>query len=71
MELILNQGQSGLRQDLLIYGKEYKLWRDGQFIGTATYSDDKFNGDCFLKKIVIDGDEGYMVYEADEWEMIK
>lgn len=70
MEYILRQGQPGLRQDILIYGKKYKLWRDGVFLGTGTYTDDKYHGDVFLR-IMIEGDiEKAIVFAADEWELI-
>lgn len=77
MEHLLRQGQPGLRQHLLIYGKEYKLWRDGVFLGTAIYADDENLGDVFLKKVAgsmgglnDDGSEEYLVFVADEWELI-
>lgn len=70
MEYILRQGQPGLKQDLLIYGKQYKLWRDGIFLGTGIYTDDKIHGDCFLKKIVRNEMESFEVFVADEWELI-
>lgn len=70
MEYLLHQGQPGLRQHLLIYGKEYKLWRDGIFLGTGVYSDDEIHGDVFLKKRIHNGQEIYEVFEADEWELI-
>lgn len=66
MEFILRQGQPGLKQDLLVYGKTYKLWRDGVFLGTATYTDDKHNGDVFLR---MDGEKA-IVFAADEWELV-
>lgn len=69
MEFILRQGQPGLRQDLLIYGKEYKLWRDGVFLGTATYTDDKIHGDVFLKAVIQDKVLKNLVFVADEWEL--
>jgi hypothetical protein len=70
MEYILRQGQPGLKQDLLIYGKQYKLWRDGIFLGTGIYTDDKIHGDIFLRKITIRAGEAFEVFAADEWELI-
>ena len=68
MEHILRIGKIGLNQDLLIYGKEYDLWRDGVFIGTATYTDDPNIGDCFLKDAINDtGELTNLVYIPDEW----
>ena len=50
--------------DLLIYGKEYKLYRDGKFIGVATFTDDENIGDSFIK-VLEDGTNH--VFMADEW----
>lgn len=68
MEHVLRQGEIGLVQDLLIYGKEYDLWRDGDYIGTATYTDDPNIGDCFLKTIINDkGEKEFEVHISDQW----
>ncbi len=57
------------RQDFLIYGKEYHLWRDGKYLGTATYTDDENVGEAFLKSMINDtGELCHGVYIADEWE---
>lgn len=57
------------RQDFLIYGKEYRLWRDGKYLGIATYTDDENVGEAFLKSIINDtGELCNAVYIADEWE---
>lgn len=59
------------RQDLLIYGATYKLWRDGIFLGTATWTDDKNIGDSFQSEFTDDkGREAVNVFEADEWQLI-
>lgn len=53
----------------LIYGKEYDCYRNGKFIGTATYTDDPNIGDSFLKQAV--NSSGELVSEVlipDEWE---
>jgi hypothetical protein len=50
--------------DLLIYGKEYKLYRDGKFIGVATFTDDENIGDSFIK--VLENGTNH-VFIADEW----
>jgi hypothetical protein len=50
--------------DLLIYGVEYKLYRDGQFIGLATFTDDENIGDVFIN-VLEDGTN--QVFMADEW----
>lgn len=69
MDFLLRVGQPGLRQHLLIYGKEYKLWRDGVFLGTGIYTDDEVHGDVFLRKVNRKGREIYDVFVADEWEL--
>lgn len=69
MEYLLKYGHPGLRQDLLIYGRTYELWRDGIFLGTATYTADKYHGDVFLKKVIRNENEGFEVFAADEWQL--
>lgn len=65
MELILKQGQQGLRQDFLIYGKQYRVSRDGTEIGVAEYMDDPMHGDGFFIK----HESGALeVCVVDEWE---
>lgn len=54
-----------MKQDFLIYGKEYHLWRDKEYLGTATWTDDENIGESFLKQ----NEDGSMtVFIADEWE---
>lgn len=65
MNHIEREGEPGLRQDLLIYGKEYHCWRDGEYIGIATHTDDPNIGDCFLKEI---GEDRAEVFIPDEWQ---
>lgn len=59
------------RQHPLLYGKEYHLWRDGIYLGTATYTEDENVGDAFLKPVISQSGE-YIneVYIADEWQLI-
>jgi len=52
--------------DLLIYGKEYDLWREGKYIGSAIWTDDENIGDSFLKE---NDKGGFDVYIADEWKL--
>ena len=52
------------KNDLLIYGVEYKLYRDGEFIGLATFTDDENIGDAFIN-VLEDGTNH--VFMADEW----
>lgn len=54
-----------MKQDLRIYGKEYHLWRDGEYLGTAVWVDDPNIGESFIKK---DEDDIITVFIADEWE---
>jgi len=68
---VIKEGEFGLRQDLLIYGKDYHLWRDGKYIGIATYTDDPNIGDSFLKSKINDtNEECFEVYVADEWQFV-
>lgn len=71
MENILRQGEVGLIQDLLIYGKDYHLWRGGKYIGIATYTDDPNIGDSFLKTTINDtNEECFEVHIPDEWQFV-
>lgn len=55
-----------MRQDLLIYGKEYNLYSKGEYIGSAVWTDDENIGEAFIQE----QDSGaFLVYTAaDEWE---
>lgn len=55
-----------MKQDLLIYGKEYHLWRNGEYLGTATWTDDENIGESFIKQ---DKNGIMTVFFADEWEL--
>jgi hypothetical protein len=69
-ESVLSKGKINKKQDLLIYGKQYHLWRYGIYLGIATYTDDENIGDSFLSKIkTSEGDECFQVYMADEWAL--
>jgi hypothetical protein len=70
MEYLLRKGEAGLKQDFLIYGKQYKIYRDGKQLGVATFTDDKIHGDVFLQTEIIKGKEAYFVCQADEWELV-
>lgn len=54
-----------MKQDLRIYGKEYHLWRDGEYLGTAVWVDDPNIGEAFLKEMP---NGSLLVFQADEWE---
>jgi len=56
----------------LIFGVEYNLWREGEYIGRSIWTDDKNIGPSFIGKS--DDDEGNIVnevYIADKWELTK
>ena len=65
MNHIINEGCLGKKQDLLIYGKEYKLHKEGKFIGVGVYTEDENIGDCFLRE---KGNNEVDVLMPDEWE---
>lgn len=54
-------------KDILIFGKKYKLWRDGKYIGIAIWTQDENVGDSFQ---TISEDGICQVYIADTWELI-
>lgn len=56
--------------DLLIYGVKYHLWREGKYIGIATWSEDENVGDSFLRQVVSTyGELVNEVYIADQWRI--
>lgn len=57
---------------ILIYGREYKLWRDGEYLGVATWTQDDNVGDSFQGKRFDPnrGKDVNRVYVADSWELI-
>lgn len=59
------------QSDKLIRNKEYNLWREGEYIGSATYRIHKCNKG-FMKR-VSHPEHGkiWMVYLADKWELKK
>ncbi|MGE8528490.1 hypothetical protein [Chryseobacterium rhizosphaerae] len=59
-------------KDILIYGKKYKLWREGEYLGTAIWTQDANVGDSFQKKRYEPKIDQYIieVYVADSWELI-
>lgn len=59
-------------QAILIYGKKYKLWREGKYLGIAIWSKDENIGDSF-QNTVLDEESGHFiqqVYIADKWELV-
>lgn len=58
-------------QPILFYGRNYKLWREGNYLGIATWTQDENIGDSFQVGIV--NDKGIIiqqVYVADRWELV-
>ncbi|MBS0647371.1 MAG: hypothetical protein JSR97_12400 [Verrucomicrobia bacterium] len=59
-------------QAILIYGKKYKLWREGEYLGIATWTKDENVGDSFQTHEE-KNDEGFYavkVFIADKWELV-
>lgn len=57
-------------QGNLIEGNVYKIWRDGIYLGTATWMNDKNIGLAFTKIIVDENGKAITeVYNADRWEL--
>lgn len=55
---------------ILIYGSQYKLWREGKFIGIAIWCEDSNVGDSFQKQSINESGELINnVYIADKWEL--
>jgi hypothetical protein len=49
------------------YGKKYLLWRDGEYIGEAVWTNDPNIGDNFIAQEEHEGQVINMVYIADSW----
>lgn len=59
------------QNDFLIYGKSYHLWREGVYLGIATWTDDENIGDSFLSEFeYAPGMIGLEVYKADQWMFV-
>ena len=59
------------QQHILIYGSIYKLWREGKYLGEATWKQDNNVGDSFqTQKINDTGELVNAVYVADKWELV-
>ncbi len=57
--------------DLLLYGHQYHLWRDGQYLGIATWTDDENIGDAFVRmEVDSEGILTHLVFYADKMEII-
>lgn len=67
MEIIIGQGRLDEEHDLLIYGQEYDVWRDGKYLGVAMYLEDIIHGDGFFS----DKDCVREVMVADCWKLRK
>lgn len=66
------QGLNPTPDATLIYGHEYRLYRDRQYIGIAKWMQDENVGDSFQTRTERDenGFFGVTVWVADYWEPI-
>jgi len=55
-----------MEEDLKL-GETYLLFRDGEFIGEAVWTNDKNIGHNFIGEEVHNGQEVNVVYVADSW----
>ena len=61
-------GKKETEQAILIYGSKYKLWRDGKYLGVATWTKDENVGDSFQRPSeTIKGLS--TVFVADKWAL--
>jgi len=59
-------------QALLLYNSNYHLWKDGEYLGIATWTKDENVGDSFQNSF-FDKEEDCIVqkvYEANKWELV-
>jgi hypothetical protein len=59
-----------MRRDELLYDKQYHLWRDGKYLGIATFINDENIGEAFVKFLSKDK-KNKEVYVADEWKLVE
>lgn len=58
-------------QHVLFHGKQYLLYRDGKYIGIATWTQDENVGDSFqTQKVDKNGRLINNVWIADKWELL-
>lgn len=56
------------QQHILIFNREYDLWRDGKYLGKATWVEDSNVGNSFQKQVVDDkGRIITQVFVVDTW----
>lgn len=58
--------------DQLIIGERYHLWRDGKYLGQASYVIDEIMGESFILPVV--DEKGKLlqeVYVADFWTRVR
>ena len=57
-------------KDALIYGNEYAIWRNGQFLGFAKWEQDEHNGDRFISTQQLEGATvKKLFFNIDEWKL--
>jgi hypothetical protein len=57
--------------EVRVYNQEYHIWREGEYLGVATWQHDNNLGDAFVKAIVTEkGEAAYEVYIADKWKQL-
>lgn len=70
VDLIKSLNPKKEEQAILIYGREYKLWRDGEYIGTAIFTEDNNVGDSFQRKEMGEHGPVIHVHIPDKWELV-
>jgi hypothetical protein len=55
---------------ILIYGSQYRLWFEGDYIGTATWVRDEEIGDSFQNQVEMNGQLLQFIYVADQYELV-
>ena len=58
------------QQQILIYGSQYKLWREGKYLGIATWTQDENVGDSFQIRTLTEEGVQCDIFVADKWELV-
>ena len=57
-------------QAILIYGGQYHIWLEGNYLGIAMWTEDEYLGDSFQNQFSLNGELYRLVYVADAWELV-
>jgi len=69
LDLIKSMNPKDEEKTILFFGRKYKLYREGEYLGIGTWTQDENVGDSFQRPSQINED-AIEVMIADKWELI-